>query len=207
MAPIYFEAAGISLRLPGGHRPVWNRSAATHLHRAGLILPWSSGAGPQVAFSLAPLAAAAWAQPGYSKLMRSTQYPRGAQQFVWPQVDGKVELPALVKGMAPGSVIVDLAAERGGNCELTRTGETVEVGGITIIGAINLATSVPYHASQMYARNVSTFLLYMVKEGKLQLNLQDEIIRETMITNGGEVVNARVREFFKMPALVTSGGQ
>jgi H+-translocating NAD(P) transhydrogenase subunit alpha len=112
----------------------------------------------------------------------------------------------MVKGMAPGSVIVDLAAERGGNCELTRTGETVEVGGVTIIGAINLATSVPYHASQMYARNITTFLLYMVKDGKLQLNLQDEIIRETMITNGGEVVNARVREFFKMPALVTAGG-
>ena len=112
----------------------------------------------------------------------------------------------MVKGMAPGSVIVDLAAERGGNCELTRTGETVVVHGVTIIGAINLATSVPYHASQMYARNVTTFLLYMVKEGKLQLNLQDEIIRETMITNGGEVVNARVRDFFKMPALATSGG-
>jgi NAD(P) transhydrogenase subunit alpha len=112
----------------------------------------------------------------------------------------------MVKGMAPGSVIVDLAAERGGNCELTRTGETVEVGGVTIIGAINLATSVPYHASQMYARNITTFLLYMVKEGKLQLNLQDEIIRETMITNGGEVVNARVREFFKMPALASAGG-
>jgi NAD(P) transhydrogenase subunit alpha len=112
----------------------------------------------------------------------------------------------MVKGMAPGSVIVDLAAERGGNCELTRTGETVVVHGVTIIGAINLATSVPYHASQMYARNVTTFLLYMVKEGKLQLNLQDEIVRETMITNGGEVVNARVRDFFKMPALATPSG-
>jgi NAD(P) transhydrogenase subunit alpha len=112
----------------------------------------------------------------------------------------------MVKGMAPGSVIVDLAAERGGNCELTRTGETIKVGGVTIIGAINLATSVPYHASQMYARNVTTFLLYMVKDGKLQLNLQDEIIRETMITHGGEVVNARVREFFKMPALAPAGG-
>ena len=63
----------------------------------------------------------------------------------------------------------------------------------------------PYHASQMYARNVSTFLLYMIKEGKLQLNLQDEIIRETMITHGGEVVNARVREFFRMPALSPAG--
>jgi len=107
----------------------------------------------------------------------------------------------MVKSMAPGSVIVDLAAERGGNCELTRVGETVKEYGVSIIGAINLASSVPYHASQMYARNISTFLLYMVKEGKLQLNLQDEIIRETLVTSGGEVVNARVREFFKMPAL------
>ena len=113
----------------------------------------------------------------------------------------------MVKGMAPGSVIVDLASERGGNCELTRTGETVKEHGVIIIGAINLASSVPYHASQMYARNVTTFLLYMVKDGKLQLNLQDEIIRETMITSGGEVVNARVRDFFKMPALTPAGGQ
>ena len=107
----------------------------------------------------------------------------------------------MVKGMSPGSVIVDLASERGGNCELTRTGETVKEHGVVIIGAINLASSVPYHASQMYARNLTAFLLYMVKDGKLQLNLQDEIIRETMVTNGGEVVNTRVREFFKLPAL------
>ena len=111
----------------------------------------------------------------------------------------------MVKGMAPGSVIVDLAAERGGNCELTRTGETVVTNGVTIIGAINLASSVPYHASQMYARNLMTYLTYMVKDSKLQLNLQDEIVRETLITNGGEVVNARVREFFKMPALAPAG--
>ncbi len=108
----------------------------------------------------------------------------------------------MVKGMAPGSVIIDLASERGGNCELTRTGETVKQHGVTIIGAINLASSVPYHASQMYARNLTTFLVYMMKEGKLQLNLQDEIIRETLVTRGGEVVNARVRDFFQLPALV-----
>ena len=107
----------------------------------------------------------------------------------------------MVKGMAPGSVIVDLAAERGGNCELTRTGETITAHKITIIGAINLASSVPYHASQMYARNLTTFLAYMMKDGKLQLNPQDEIIRETMVTSGGEIVNARVRQFFKLPAL------
>jgi len=107
----------------------------------------------------------------------------------------------MVKRMAPGSVIIDVAAERGGNCELTRMGETIKAHDVTIIGAINLASSVPYHASQMYARNLVTYLTYMVKDGKLQLNLQDEIIRETMVTSGGEIVNARVREFFKLPAL------
>jgi H+-translocating NAD(P) transhydrogenase subunit alpha len=112
----------------------------------------------------------------------------------------------MVKGMAPGSVIVDLAAERGGNCELTQTGKTVKEHGVTIIGAINLASSVPYHASQMYARNVTAYLTYLVKDGKLQFNMEDEIIRETMVTNGGEIVNARVREFFKLPALAPVGG-
>lgn len=107
----------------------------------------------------------------------------------------------MVKGMAPGSVIVDLAAERGGNCEVTQTGKTVMQHGVTIIGAINLASSVPYHASQMYARNLTNYLLYMVKDGKLQQNMQDEIIRETRVTDGGEIVNARVREYFKLPAL------
>ena len=110
----------------------------------------------------------------------------------------------MVMGMAPGSVIVDLAAERGGNCELTHTGETVKEHNVTIIGAINLASSVPYHASQMYARNLMTYLTYMVKEGKLQMDLQDEIVRETLITHGGEIVNPRVREFFKLPALAAS---
>jgi H+-translocating NAD(P) transhydrogenase subunit alpha len=107
----------------------------------------------------------------------------------------------MVKGMSPGSVIVDLAAERGGNCELTKIAETTKVHGVTIIGAINLASTVPYHASQMYARNLMTFLTYMVKEGKPQLNMQDEIIRETMITSGGEIINPRIREFFKLPPL------
>ena len=105
----------------------------------------------------------------------------------------------MVEGMAPGSVIVDLAAERGGNCELTRPGETIVEHGVTIIGWINLASTVPYHASQMYARNITAFLLHLVKDGKLQLDLEDEIIRETLVTRGGEVVNARVREFFSLP--------
>ena len=111
----------------------------------------------------------------------------------------------MVKGMAPGSVIFDLAGERGGNCELTQSGKTVVEHGVTIIGRINIATEVPYHASQMYARNVTSFLLHLGKEGKLQLNLEDEITRETLLTRGGEIVNQRVRDFFKLPAPVAQG--
>ena len=107
----------------------------------------------------------------------------------------------MVASMALGSVIVDLAGERGGNCELTRPGEIVVEYGVTIIGWFNLASTVPYHASQMYARNVSAFLLHLVKDGKLQLNTDDEIVRETMLTQDGEVVNPRIREFFSLPAL------
>ena len=108
----------------------------------------------------------------------------------------------MVARMAPGSVIVDLAAERGGNCELTHPGELVVEHGVMIIGWINLASSVPYHASQMYARNISAFLAHLVKNGKLQVDAADEIIRDTLLTQGGEVVNARVREFFSLPPLV-----
>jgi H+-translocating NAD(P) transhydrogenase subunit alpha len=111
----------------------------------------------------------------------------------------------MVARMAPGSVIVDLAAERGGNCELTRGGEIVVEHGVTIIGAFNLASAVPYHASQMYAKNVTAFLLNLVKDGKLEINEADEIHRETLLTRGGEIVNARVREFFGLPALAAKG--
>jgi H+-translocating NAD(P) transhydrogenase subunit alpha len=107
----------------------------------------------------------------------------------------------MVQRMSLGSVIIDLAAERGGNCELTKPDETVVEHGVTIIGEFNLAGTVPYHASQMYARNVSAFLLHLVKEGKVQLNLNDEIIRETLVTHEGEIVNTRVREFFSLPTV------
>jgi H+-translocating NAD(P) transhydrogenase subunit alpha len=107
----------------------------------------------------------------------------------------------MVARMAPGSVIVDLAAERGGNCELVRGGEIVVEHGVTIIGQFNLASSVPYHASQMYARNITAFLLNLVKDGKLQINDSDEIHRETLLTRGGEIVNPRVREYVGLPAL------
>jgi len=109
----------------------------------------------------------------------------------------------MVRGMAPGSVIVDLAAERGGNCELTRSGETIVDSGVTIIGRINLASTVPYHASSLYARNITAFLQHLVKDGKLNLKTDDEITRETLLTRGGEIVNARVREFYSLPALAS----
>ena len=101
----------------------------------------------------------------------------------------------MVQKMRPGSVIVDIAAERGGNCELTRLDETVEVNGITILGPGNLASSIPYHASQMYAKNIATFFKNLFnKEGEFDLNLDDEVIAETLITRDGKIVNKRVQE-------------
>jgi len=100
----------------------------------------------------------------------------------------------MVKGMAPGSVIIDLAAERGGNCELTKADERVVAHGVTILGPTNLAASVPYHASQMYSKNITTFLMHLIKDGTIQTGADDEIVRETLVTSGGQVVHARVRE-------------
>jgi NAD(P) transhydrogenase subunit alpha len=101
---------------------------------------------------------------------------------------------AAVAGMAPGSVIVDLAAERGGNCELTRPDQTIVSGGVAIFGPTNLAASVPYHASQMYAKNIVTFVQHLVKDGAVRFNMDDEITRETLVTHEGAVVHARVKE-------------
>ena len=101
---------------------------------------------------------------------------------------------AMVAGMPTGSVIVDIAAERGGNCELTRPGETVVAHGVTILGPLNLPAEVPNHASQMFGKNISAFLLHLLKDGQPHLDLNDEITRETLVTQGGEVVQPRVRE-------------
>jgi NAD(P) transhydrogenase subunit alpha len=98
----------------------------------------------------------------------------------------------MVHGMAPGSVIVDLAAERGGNCELTRADEVVTAHGVTILGPTNLPATVPYHASQMYAKNVATFVQHLVKDGALTVNTEDEITRETLVTRDGQVVHPRL---------------
>jgi NAD(P) transhydrogenase subunit alpha len=107
----------------------------------------------------------------------------------------------MVAGMAPGSVIVDLAAERGGNCELTKPGETIVAHSVIIQGPENLSSTVPYHASQMYAKNVATFLLHLVKKGEVTLDMNDEITKETMMTQNGEVVEPRIREMLGLPAL------
>ncbi|GAB4376304.1 MAG: Re/Si-specific NAD(P)(+) transhydrogenase subunit alpha [Acidobacteriota bacterium] len=107
----------------------------------------------------------------------------------------------MVTSMAPGSVIVDLAAERGGNCELTRAGETVVENGVRIVGPVNVPATVPYHASQMYARNVATFTSSIVKDGALVIDTDDEVVRETLVTRDGEVVSPRVRELLGLPPL------
>jgi NAD(P) transhydrogenase subunit alpha len=100
----------------------------------------------------------------------------------------------MASAMQPGSVIVDIAAERGGNCELTHPGQTVVHQGISILGPVNIPSSIPYHASQMYGSNVTAFLKIMLKKGELAVDRNDEIIRETLVTHGNEVVNARVAE-------------
>ena len=110
----------------------------------------------------------------------------------------------MVAGMAPGSVIVDLAAERGGNCEFTRAYETVVEHGVKIIGAVNLASTAPYHASQMYARNIANFFLHLLQSGALESTPDDEIARATRLTRGGEVVHPRVREALGLPPLEVS---
>jgi proton-translocating NAD(P)+ transhydrogenase subunit alpha len=105
----------------------------------------------------------------------------------------------MVSGMAPGSVVIDLAAERGGNCELTQADVEVNVDGVTILGPTNLPAGVPYHASQMFAKNTTTFILNLLsKEGELNINIEDEIISGTLVVQNGEVVHPRLREAFGM---------
>ncbi|HTB18977.1 MAG TPA: Re/Si-specific NAD(P)(+) transhydrogenase subunit alpha [Bryobacteraceae bacterium] len=165
-------------------------------------------------------AAAAEGQGGYAKAMDEDFYRRqraALQEVIREQdvlittaaVPGK-KAPILVTAemagaMAPGSVIVDIAAERGGNCELTRPGETVVHQGVSILGPLNLASKVPYHASQMYASNIAAFLKLMVKNGELSINREDEIIRETLVTHGREVVNTRVSELLGLANAAPAG--
>jgi NAD(P) transhydrogenase subunit alpha len=153
--------------------------------------------------------AAAEDKGGYAKAMGEEFYARQRQLLgdvlaeqhaviTTAAVPGK-KAPVLItremaRRMAPGSVIVDLAAERGGNCELTRPGEVVDEGGVQIFGPLNLPSTVPYHASQMYARNIATFLKYLLKDGAIVFDRADEIVRETLVTYEAGVVHPKVRE-------------
>ena len=107
-----------------------------------------------------------------------------------------------VEGMDAGGVIIDLAAERGGNCEVTKPNERVTHSGVTVLGPTNLPADVPHHASQMFSQNVVRFLLNMVKEGRLQLDMEDQIVRETLTAREGKVVHPRVRELLGLPPLL-----
>jgi H+-translocating NAD(P) transhydrogenase subunit alpha len=105
-----------------------------------------------------------------------------------------------VRNMKPGSVIVDLAAETGGNCELTEAGETVVKDSVTLVGPINLPASMPQHASSLYGRNVQALLEVMVDEGELRLNFEDEVIAGACVTRDGEIVNEGARKAAEGPA-------
>ncbi len=105
----------------------------------------------------------------------------------------------MVAQMSPGSVIVDLAAENGGNCALTRLNEAVDKNGVTILGPGNLPATIPYHASQMFAKNVTTFVQHIFKKGELKVDRKDEIVQGTLVTQGGQVVHAWVREKLGLP--------
>ena len=100
----------------------------------------------------------------------------------------------MVKGMRPGSVIVDLAADTGGNVELTQAGKEVDVGGVTIIGTRNVPSTMPLTTSQLFARNVANLLLHLVKNGAISLDFQDEITKGACVTHGGEIVNERAKQ-------------
>jgi H+-translocating NAD(P) transhydrogenase subunit alpha len=146
---------------------------------------------------------------GYAKAMDETFYRRQRELMasVVAQCDVVITTAAIpgrpspllvtadaVRGMAPGGVIIDLAAQRGGNCELTQADQRVVEGGVTILGPTNLPSDAPYHASQMFGNNVVKFLLNMVKDGQLNLNLEDQIICDTLVAHQGQVANQRVRE-------------
>ncbi|MDY7109811.1 MAG: NAD(P) transhydrogenase subunit alpha [Planctomycetota bacterium] len=114
-------------------------------------------------------------------------------------------IPAdVARRMRPGALIVDMAAERGGNCELSKPDETVVENGVTILGPTNMAATIPYHASQMFAKNVANLLALIIKEGKLELDMEDEIIVGTLETDGGEIIHKMAREIFGLPPLASA---
>jgi H+-translocating NAD(P) transhydrogenase subunit alpha len=151
---------------------------------------------------------AAEGQGGYAKAMDEAFYRRQRETMARAVAASDVVITAaavpgrkspilvtrdMVAAMRPGSVVVDVAAEQGGNCEATVPGETVSWNGTAVLGPLNLAATVPYHASQLYAKNVAAFLLTLVKEGVLHVDQADEIVRETLVTDGRDVVHPQVR--------------
>ena len=145
---------------------------------------------------------------GYAKEMSEDFYRRQREELTKVIADCDILIttaaipgkksPVLVtremaEAMAPGSVIVDIAAERGGNCEVTIPGQTIDHQGVTVMGPINLASSIPVHASEMFSKNITTFLIPMIKTGTLNIDLNDEVINETLVAQNGAVVNTRVR--------------
>jgi H+-translocating NAD(P) transhydrogenase subunit alpha len=153
-------------------------------------------------------------QGGYARAMDEDFYRRQREAMAKVVADSDVVITTasvpgakapilitkeMVAGMAPGSVLVDLAAERGGNCETTHPGETVVIGGVTVIGPANISSTVPLHASQMFSRNVSAFLIHLHKQGLPDPDVKDEIVRETLVTRRGEVVHPKVRDRLAVP--------
>jgi NAD(P) transhydrogenase subunit alpha len=153
-------------------------------------------------------------QGGYARAMDPDYYKR--QQAAMAKVVGESDVvittaavpgkraPILITndmlaGMSPGSIVVDLAAERGGNCEATKAGETVDMGGAVVIGPVNLPATVAHHASQMFSRNVTAFLVLLKKGGLPTLDTQDEIVRDTLTTRDGQVVNPQIRDRLAAP--------
>ena len=96
--------------------------------------------------------------------------------------------------LRPGTVIIDLAAERGGNCALTKPGERVDHNGVVILGPLNIAAQTPQHASQMYSKNITTFLQHLIKEGQLTIDQEDEITAGTLVGTGGAITHPMVKE-------------
>ncbi len=151
--------------------------------------------------------AEAEAKGGYAKAMGEEFYRRQRELMadILRQADAVITTAAvpgkkgpvliteeMVHGMAAGSLIVDLAAERGGNCECTRPGEEVVVEGVRVIGPLNLAAGVPYHASQLYSKNVTTFLQYLIRDDGLHIDVEDEIVKSTLVTHDGNLVHEQI---------------
>ena len=143
-----------------------------------------------------------------AKILRDYPVRPDAPVLLKPPASIGYPLDALEAGVE-GRVLVwfGVAAERGGNCELTRADETVVSGGVTVLGPTNLPSAIPYHASQMYSKNITTFLLSLVQKGTLTIDLEDEVVRETLVTRDGELTHPRVRQAHGLPALVPAGAQ